>query len=87
MKIKGEFVSREIANEHILIPVGTTSIELSGMVMLDPVGAFIWEELHEDKTVDDIVAKVLEEFEVDEPTARKDVQEFLDGLLAAGLVE
>ena len=38
-------------------------------------------------TKEDLVAKVLDEYEVDEETAREDIQEFLDTLVSGGILE
>ena len=32
MKIKGEFVLRELVGETILVPVGRTALQLNGMI-------------------------------------------------------
>lgn len=38
-------------------------------------------------TKEELVAKVLDEYEVDEETAREDIQEFLDTLVSGGILE
>ena len=45
MKIKGEFVLRELVGETILVPVGRTALQLNGMITLNPVSAQIWRGL------------------------------------------
>ena len=54
---------------------------------LDSVGATIWDQLVSGKTPDDAVASLLFEYDVDELTARADVQRLAEELLAAGLLE
>ena len=80
MKIEKEFVLREIAGEHILIPVGSTALELNGLITVNDVGVFIWKLLQEDITLEDIVQAILNEYEVEESVARKDAEDFLDVL-------
>ena len=81
MKITKEFVLRDIAGEHILIPIGATALELNGLITVNEVGVTIWKLLQNEVTFDEIVAAVLEEYEVEEDTARADVREFLDTLI------
>ena len=81
MKITKEFVLRDIAGEHILIPIGATALELNGLITVNEVGVTIWKLLQNEVTFDEIVAAVLEEYEVEEETARADVREFLDTLI------
>ena len=51
------------------------------------VARSIWDLLAEPSTPDAIVASLLEEYEVDETTCRREVQAFLDDLAAHGLVD
>ena len=81
MKITKEFVLRDIAGEHILIPIGATALELNGLITVNEVGVTIWKLLQNEVTFDEIIAAVLEEYEVEEETARADVREFLDTLI------
>ena len=57
------------------------------MITVNEIGAFLWNLLQEDVTKEDLVAKVLDEYEVDEETAREDIQEFLDTLVSGGILE
>lgn len=87
MKIKAGFVLHEVAGSFVAVPLGGAEVDLGGMLTLTPVGAFIWKLLETDTTEDDIVRAVLAEYEVDEPTARRDAHAFLEKLRAAGLLE
>ena len=53
---------------------------------VNDVGALVWEHLDGTNTVDDLVGKVLEEYDVDRNTATTDVHELLGQLIEAGLV-
>ena len=77
MKIEKEFVLREIAGEYILVPVGSTALELNGLITVNEVGVFIWKLLQNDVTLDEIVKAVLDEYDVEESVARKDAADFL----------
>lgn len=87
MKINGEFVLREVVGEYIVIPTGRTALTMNGMITLDPVGALIWQELTEGSEPSSVLAKILDRFDVDEATARADMEEFIEKLRASGLIE
>lgn len=87
MKIKGEYVLREIAGEYILVPIGNTAMEMNGMITLNEVGVFIWEKLNNKCTIEELLEAILEEFEIDEERARKDLNEFLQQLNEAHLIQ
>lgn len=80
MKIKGDFVLREIAGETILIPVNAAAQTMDGMAVLNEVGARLWELLPQTEDADDLVTAILAEYAVDEETAKADVNEFLGEL-------
>lgn len=87
MKIVKEFVLREIAGEAILVPTGETSQEFNGMITLSSTAQFIWENVEKVNSFDELVAKILEEFEADENTVRCDTDTFLVELLKRGIVQ
>ena len=87
MKIKGEFLVREVAGEIIVIPVGRTALDFNGMICLNAVSAQIWSGLQEDKTREEMVEMILEEFEVSREEAASDLDEFLHQLKENDLLE
>ncbi len=80
MKIKSGFAKREIAGSNIVVPVGKASMEFNGMITLNESGAFFWDCFCKDITVDEAVKMVTDEYEIDEATARKDIEGFVDML-------
>lgn len=54
---------------------------------LDPVGAFAWALLERPRTVAELRDAVAAEFDVDAPTAERDLLALLDEMAARGLVE
>lgn len=80
MKIKKEFVHREIAGDHVLVPIGKTSAEYNGLFPLTETGAFVWDLLPEAENEEFLVNKLLEEYEADRATVENDVKEFLNTL-------
>ena len=87
MKIKKEFVLREIAGEYILVPVGNTAMEFNGLITLNEVGAFLWEKLQQQIELDQLVDAVLDEYEIDPETAGLDVEEFVENLRKAEILQ
>ncbi|MCH5321027.1 MAG: PqqD family protein [Eubacterium sp.] len=77
MKIKDGFAKRNIAGEDIVVPVGKMTKKFNGMITLKKSGSFFWDCFSNDITIDDAVKMVTDEYEVDESTARKDVEDFI----------
>lgn len=77
MKIKSGFAKREIAGSNIVVPVGRKSLDFNGMITLNGSGSFFWDCFCKDITIDDAVKMVTAEYDVDESTARKDIEGFV----------
>ena len=80
MKINGEFILREVVDEYVLIAVGDTALKFNGIIGLNPVSACIWKNLQEEKSREELLEAILDEFEVTREEAEKDMDEFLDQL-------
>lgn len=87
MKICKEFVLREIAGETVLVPVGETTKDFNGLISLNEVAAFIWKNIEKVKDLNEMTALVLSEFDIDENTARTDVEGFCRELVQVGFIE
>lgn len=80
--ISPEVLSSKIDEEVILM-----SIEADSYFGLDPVASRIWEILStQPASVDELVAAMMEEYETDEETCRKDVQDFIDDMSGRKLI-
>ena len=86
MKIKKDFVLREIAGEYILIPTGTTTQEFNGLITINDVAAFIWKNIENVSSIDEMINLVLDEYEVEEDVVRNDIQEFVNQLKKADMI-
>jgi hypothetical protein len=87
MKRKDNFILQTVGGEDILVPLGQQVINLNGLVVLNNTGRFLWELLAEDRSPDDLTELLASRFEVDRPTATRDVQSFLDHISGMGLLE
>ena len=65
--------------------VAVISLDANRVRLFNAVGSFLWERC-DGSTVDQMVAAVRERFDVDEATARADVQGFVDDLVTRGLL-
>lgn len=86
MKVKDDYLLRNVAGSHIVVPVGEGSLDFSGVITLNEVGAFLWEKLQADTTTDGLLKALLEEYDVDEATAKADIDEFIAKLKGADLL-
>lgn len=80
MKLKTQLMLRKIAGNWMAVPVGERTRDVPGVIALNETGAFLWKMLGQDTTQDALVSALLAEYEVDEATAKQDVEKFLAGL-------
>lgn len=77
---------RKIAGESLLIPTGEATRQFNGLFSLNRVAEFIWEHIEDVKDTDEMIKLVLDQFEVDEETARTDVQGLIKEMKLTGFV-
>ena len=86
MKIKNGFVLRNICDEYLVVAVGRQTLDFKGLIKLNESGAFLWEQLKNDRTEDELLAALTAEYAVDEATAKADIAAFLSSLKEADLM-
>lgn len=87
MRISKEFVLREIAGNHIVVPFGENSVSFKAMITLNKTGAFLWKQLEEEKTEEELLAAILEEYDIDYETAKADIAQFIEKLQTASILK
>jgi hypothetical protein len=84
---KGEYVSRAIAGETIIVPVRGQVGDLDSIYNLNEVGAFIWERIDGRTEAGQIAAALAGEYEVTPKEAEQDTVQFIGELQSAGIIE
>ncbi len=87
MKIKEGFLLRTVAGSNIVVPIGEGSIDFSGVITLNEVGAFLWKILEQPADKAALLEKLTAEYDVDANTASQDIDAFLAKLREANLLD
>ena len=80
-----DIVARDIAGEHLLVPVRSGIAEIDCLYTADEVGSFLYARLDGRRDAATLARLVSEAYVVDEQRALEDVLSFLGELCAAGL--
>ena len=80
-----DVVARDIAGEHLLVPVRSGVASMDCLFTVDGAGAFVWSCLDGRRDLAEVARLVAEEFEVDAPRALADVTAFAAELVDTGL--
>jgi len=87
LKIKDGFVLRNVVDEYIVMPTGDNIAKFDGAVVLNEVAAFVFEQMKNPVSKEDLLTAILGEFEVDEATAAADLDALLEKLTAMDIIE
>lgn len=80
MKLKKDFILREIMGDVVLVPINQSTSQFNGLITVNELGKFIWENLEKVQDENDLLQLILDEYEVDRDVAKKDLDEFLQVL-------
>jgi hypothetical protein len=73
-------VTRKTGDEYVLVPVANNIADMDSVYTINETGAFIWEQIDGEKTVEEIIAALIAEYDIDNGTASKDVLNFVDNM-------
>ena len=82
-----EFLLRQAAGLTVIVPVGRAAVNFPGMISVNETGAFLWDRLAAEQTVESLAAALTETYQVEQTQAEADVRAFLERLAKVGAVE
>ena len=88
MKLKSGFVLEQVGGAYLAVAVGDRAEEFKVLIKLNSTGAFLWQRIAErDVTEDDLVAALLETYDVTPELAKRDVAGFIKTVSDGGLLD
>jgi len=88
MKIKGDFMLREVAGQSIVVPLGSNVVTVNGIITLTESAVILWRKLEGGiDSMDELADALLAEYEVDRETALSSVEEFVGQLQDNSMIE
>ena len=86
MKVKQGFMLRAIAGNYVVVPVGKAAVDFNGIITLNETGAFLWEQLVHEVTLETLLNKMIDTYEVSMEQATNDLKAFIKTLEEANLL-
>jgi len=80
-------VTRRIVDETLLVPVKGRIADMRRVYVLHGAGEFIWKQLDGRKSLADVLDRVVGEHDVDPARAAADLNELIEDLFKADLIE
>jgi len=87
MKIKEGFILREVAGQYIVVPFGDRAVDFNGIINLNETAKFLWELSVKEINTESLVTALIGEYEIDNITAENAVNNFIQQMKEADLVE
>ena len=88
MKFKKEYKVRNIAGENVIIMQGELGSDATRVVALNETLLFLWNRLQgEEFDIDGVVDLLVENYDVQEQTARADAEAWIAKISECGLLE
>ena len=89
MKIKTGYLVHEVAGNFVVIKIGQEAVNFNGLITLSESAKMLWDLLNrsEGATIEELVNKLVSEYEIDEETAKNDTLEFIQSLKDNNILE
>lgn len=87
MQVKSGFKLNQVCGQTFLVPMGESNIDFSKLIALNESSLLLWNRMQEGEfSIDDLVSVLLNEYEVDEATARRDVESIVKQFEDEGVI-
>jgi hypothetical protein len=80
-------VSRYVAGETLIVPVRGKVGDLASIYSFNQTGSLIWQALESPKPLAELISLVEHEYAIEHEQAKRDVEQFLQDVLSADLVQ
>jgi len=80
------FIKRKIGSGFAIVATGEATKQFNGIISVNETGSFIWDQLEAPLTMEELTAKMTEQYGVDAATATADAEKFVEVLRSVGAV-
>lgn len=89
MKAKKGFNLRNVCGENVIVAEGKENIDFTSIISMNESSAYLWNEIQgkDDFNADTLTSLLLDRYDIDEDTARKDAGELISQWKQAGIIE
>ena len=85
MPINNNFMLKNIGNEYMIIPTSNNNVNFSKIFNINETGAFIFNLLKENKTINEILDLMSKEYNAPKDVLLNDINEFVNELKKRGI--
>ena len=78
---------KKVADDFLVIPRGTMSIDYSAVLVFNESGAFLWDVLKKEVGIEELTKALAVKYSLDVTTAHDDAVKFIDKMVENDLVD
>ena len=86
-RINSDFILREIAGEYLIIPTGSDNVFSNAVMALNGTAVFLWKAFQQPSTIQDVVVKGMQKYDVTEDQIYKSISNFVKQSLEFKVLE
>ena len=87
MKINKDYVLQEVNGVYIVVAVGSAVKKVKGYITLNETAVLLWKKLESGASEEELVNELVNNYEVEESLAKKDVSKFIKTLKDKDILE
>lgn len=85
MALNKNFIIKTIGSESMIIPLVNGGVDMTHVFNINETGAFIYNLLKDNKSIEEIADEFTREYDIDKATALSDINEFVSELKKRGI--
>lgn len=86
-KVKEHFMLRDVVGDHVVIARGPAAIEFNGVLILNDSCAFLWKQLQDYVSVQEMAESLKVEYSIEMDRAVQDVEQCVSKMLEYELLD
>ncbi len=83
--LNNNFMLKKVADEYMIIPTSDKNVNFSRIFNTNETGAFIFNNLKDNKSIEEILELLIKEYNAPKEVLEKDLYEFIDELKKRGI--
>lgn len=84
-KVNPNIVMREVDGDCLLVPTGN-DIAINGLITLNPIAQFLWQQFQAPSTIPEVLAKAKEKYDDEEGCMEQEIRCFVYGYVRINFI-
>jgi len=82
-----DYIFRKVVDEYILVPIHQNVADMECIYTLNPVGAFVWQQLETPSSMDELQDAMIDAYDADPEVIEADLFDFIEEMASIGALK